>query len=37
MSFSEAIDMDFFMEPYDRIMTAFDLSENLKELDDAGF
>ena len=25
------------MEPYDRVMTAFNLSENLKELDDAGF
>lgn len=33
----DAIDMDFFMEPYDRIMTVFDLSENLKKLDDAGF
>ncbi len=25
------------MEPYDRIMTPFDLSEILRELDDSGF
>ena len=29
--------MDFLIEPYDRVMTAYNLSENLKELDDAGF
>lgn len=29
--------MDFLIEPYDRVMTAYNLSENLKELDNAGF
>ena len=29
--------MDFLIEPYERVMTAYNLSENLKELDDAGF
>lgn len=33
----DTIDMDFLIEPYDRVMTAYNLSENLKELDDAGF
>ena len=30
------MDMDLFLEPCDQVMTAYNLSESIKELDDAG-
>lgn len=33
----DVMDMDPFLEPCDRVMTAYKLSESIKELDDAGF
>lgn len=33
----DVMDMDLFLEPCDQVMTAYNLSESIKELDDAGF